>query len=107
MWGFDMNKNENRRRLLKSMSAVPIIYTLPNGAAFANSSSTCYTDSTVSVTSSDGSDQLTDSNGMVYTKSGNQYVDEMGMLYNFDGHQTLAFASCWASIGPVNSDRYW
>ena len=101
--------------------AMPAIYTLPSGAAFAASSITCTDDpnNTRMVTRQPVENsipgllgpidtQLVDSEGNVYTMDSNgDYVDQDGQRYYFNGLSTMATQSCWASIGPVSNVDFW
>ena len=109
---------ESRRRLLQAAAVAPVIYTLPNGSAFA-AVSTCLRneENTIDVTESQECDQNldpdcepvehpplnTNQGTFTYaggsTRTGQPYygIDGDSNTYVYDGQQ-LWTASCWSSI---------
>jgi hypothetical protein len=98
IWGDNKMNNNKRRALLKAVSVAPVIYTLPNGSAIANTSSTCNSDpnNTVFVSQRVVSTQQTcrvntractvsntQKNNLLMTQQAEEYelVDDNGTVY--------------------------
>lgn len=99
-----------RRRLLKAATIAPVIFTLPNGAALAATSSTCREDSVVleltEQVDGDGNatGNLVGTDEKVY-EAINPDDPNAGYYYDTkkfipEDQNTLVAESCWSSLNP-------